>query len=277
MNISICTGARWALPLILPTGLFRRRFTLTLLANSYSAVSFSTVRPFSPTIRSFSRWPVSGSTLPKQTYAFPVNAAGLVRSYTKDNIPLFLQKKSRAISTGSELAEKLVKYAPSEYRDYVQEIVACEGFYKDPTDYFLRVMIKCCEEDQRLSSNRAAGLKAEARGYILPQIPGFMDQVTSLSYLERFGQSYLSDKAFNVFMRSIKSEPFCYDINMVIGHSHYEWSFQRSMGSRSCTVTEGRLRNVLTIFPRSERGQPYQSGSLQFARSLFGDFDVPTS
>lgn len=143
------------------------------------------------------------------------------------------------VESNSQLAEKIIA-ARGENDKYVKSI--CSGdFLVDPIAHLLREMIERGVGKGRRDDN--------TRAFIIGQIPGFIEKVSSPGYLRSFAEIYFKNnpninKIMPIFEKSLVNEEF---------QKHLTSAAQqfKSVQGEDFNHAENALRIPLTIFHQS--------------------------
>jgi len=149
-------------------------------------------------------------------------------------------------TSNRQLAEKIISARGKEDED-VKTI--CSGdFFVDPTAHLVREMIE-----------RGVGRTHTddyARSFIIGQIPGFIDKVSSPDYLRSFAEQYFENnpnkvKIMQVFEKSLANKEFQIDLKVAIKQ------FNSLQGEIPLYHAENSLRIPLTIYHQSAQLKDY--------------------
>lgn len=149
-------------------------------------------------------------------------------------------------ASNRQLAEEIISERGEEDK-YVKTI--CSGdFFVDPTAHLVRKMI------QR-GVGRAFGDDG-ARSFIIGQIPGFIEKVSSPDYLRSFAEQYFENdpnkvKIMQVFKKSLANEEFQSDLKTAVNQ------FNNVQEEGSFYYAENSLRIPLTIYHQSAQLKEY--------------------
>lgn len=157
------------------------------------------------------------------------------------------------IEMNRQLAEKIVGQAAGlKGIKYIRQICSSDDFLIDPTVYLINEMIERYVGMCRMDDS--------ARAYVSSRIPGFMDKVTSTTYLRNFAVHYFEAdpnrlKIMQVFERSIQSIAFHNDLKKAI-----DLSFPESESGENFRFdAEEYLRIALTVFHQSRMLKEYRT------------------
>lgn len=161
----------------------------------------------------------------------------VVETTTKD-VPLTVE------SSNQQLAEKII--AAKKWDENVKDI--CSGdFLVDPIAHLLRKMIERGVGMLRMDDG--------ARAFIISQIPGFIEKVSSPEYLRSFAEHYFQNKSnkaeiMQTFEKSLSSEEFQQDLKLAVQQF-------KSLQEDSLDYAERFLRTSLTIYHQSAQLEEY--------------------
>lgn len=149
--------------------------------------------------------------------------------------------------TNNQLLEKIV--ADSSSDPEVIEICS-EDFVIEPTDHLIHEMIARGVGRSRTDD--------DARAFIMGQIPGFIEKVSSPGYLRSFAVNYFKNdpnrfKIMQVFEQSLQTPKFNEDLKSAVDE------FNNYHGEEMKLYDDHSLRVMLTIFPQSEELNVYTS------------------
>ncbi|KAF3361900.1 hypothetical protein PHSC3_001554 [Chlamydiales bacterium STE3] len=161
-------------------------------------------------------------------------------SSTPKDIPSTVEPANR------QLAEKIIA-ARGEGDKYVKDI--CSGnFLVDPTAHLVRKMIE-----------RGVGMflmDDGARSFVIGQIPGFIEKVSSPDYLRSFAEHYFENnrnktKIMQIFEKSLSNEEFQRDLKSAVNQ------FNSVNREDSFYYADSSLRIPLTIYYQSAQLKGY--------------------
>ena len=149
-------------------------------------------------------------------------------------------------ASNRQLAEKIISARGKEDED-IKTI--CSGdFFVDPTAHLVREMIE--------RSVGRARVDDDARSFIIGQVPGFIEKVSSPDYLKSFAEQYFENdpnkvKIMQVFEKSLANDEFQRDLKAAVKQ------FNSVQGESSFYYAENSLRIPLTIYHQSAQLKDY--------------------
>ncbi len=149
-------------------------------------------------------------------------------------------------ASNRQLAEEIIS-ARGEEDKYVKSI--CSGdFFIDPTAHLVGEMIERGLGRARMDDG--------ARAFVISQIPGFIEKVSSLDYLRSFAELYFENnpnkiKILQVFEKSLSNVEFQKDLKSAVE------KFNNAHGEHSFYYAENSLRIPLTIYYQSAHLKEY--------------------
>lgn len=156
-----------------------------------------------------------------------------------------LLNKNSNLDANRQLAEKIIAL-----KDGWEEVrkICSEDFVLDPTGHLIRLMIKRGVGSAHQGDNE--------RAFVISQIPGFIDQVSSVDYLRSFAENYFDNqpnkaKILKVFEKSLSSTEFQKNLESAVQ------KFNSTEIGEYFGYAEKSLRIPLTIYRQSENLHEY--------------------